>query len=123
MPNAEMLLHQFDSYVAAAQKAYKAGNYQLARNNYIMAAKAKYELAEFSTPALREAQIQAAKKIVETVTLLDATIKKQAEEKAKKDKEESASWTNKSFVATADKTEQMIDEIEKFISDYKPQDK
>ena len=51
------------------------------------------------------------------MALLDIAIKNQAKEKEQKAKEDDASWTNKSFVSTADKAEQMIDEIEKFISD------
>ena len=60
--NMSVLDDKFNMYYSAARKAYSAGNGAQAKRNYMLAAETLLELAKLSTPRLKEARVQRAKR-------------------------------------------------------------
>lgn len=65
---------KFNMYYSAARKAYSAGNGAQAKRNYMLAAETLLQLAKLSTPRLKEARVQRAKRLLEIAENIDGAI-------------------------------------------------
>ena len=72
--NMSVLDDKFNMYYSAARKAYSAGNGAQAKRNYMLAAETLLELAKLSTPRLKEARVQRAKRLLEIAENIDGAI-------------------------------------------------
>lgn len=72
--NMSMLNDQFNMYYAAAKKAYEGGNGALAKRNYMLAAETLLKLAKNSTPKLKEARVERAKRLISIAENIDDAV-------------------------------------------------
>lgn len=74
--NVTMLNDQFNMYYAAAKRAYEAGNGALAKRSYMLAADTLLKLAKVSSPKLKQARLERAKRLLQIADGIGAAVER-----------------------------------------------
>ncbi|MCD8372072.1 MAG: ATP-binding protein [Clostridia bacterium] len=75
--SVSFLNDKFNMYYEAAKKAYAEKKGDLAKRNYLLAAETLLQLAKKSSPKLRQARTQRAKRLVEIAENIDVAVEKE----------------------------------------------
>ncbi len=70
--NISILTDKFEAYYANAKKAQQENNVALAKRNYMLAAETMLKLAKISSPELKKARIERAKRLIDIAENLEA---------------------------------------------------
>lgn len=66
-----MLVDTFEMYHSAAKKAEEKGDFFIAKRNYLLAAETMMKMAKLSSPQLKQARVQRAKRLIELANCLE----------------------------------------------------
>ena len=66
-----LLVDTFEMYHSAAKRAEEKGDFFLAKRNYLLAAETMMKMAKLSSPQLKQARVQRAKRLIELANCLE----------------------------------------------------
>ncbi len=66
-----LLVDTFEMYHSAAKKAEEKGDFFIAKRNYLLAAETMMKMAKLSSPQLKQARVQRAKRLIELANCLE----------------------------------------------------
>lgn len=91
---ATALNDKFNMYYSAARRAYESGNGALAKRSYMLAADVMLQLAQISSPKLKQARLERAKRLVEIAEGIGAAVKRKTMPAGNDEDEEGREWTS-----------------------------